>query len=131
MTIQSHFLTLSMKEQIFITIIVLTCFSILVILCLTCSFSYEILKEDYKQKKLYFFDKYREYIESCFYVQNFKSLQYEEIIKRMQTQIWLFHQSTQIYNFGSNFNQYDNEIIESFVFSGNGYESITKKKNDL
>ena len=128
MTIQSHFLTLSMKEQIFITIIVLTCFSILVILCLTCSFSYEILKEDYKQKKLYFFDKYREYIESCFYVQNFKSLQYEEIIKRMQTQIWLFHQSTQIYNFGSNFNQYDNEIIKSFVFSGNGYESITKKK---
>lgn len=128
MTLQSKFLTLSMKEQIFISIIVLTCFSILVILCLTCSFSYEILKEDYKQKQLYFYDKYREYIESCFYVQNFKSLQYEEIIKRMQTQIWIFHQSTQIYNFEYNFNQKDNQIIEDFIFSGHGYESITKKK---
>ena len=128
MTIQSQFLTLSMKEQIFITIIALTCFSIFVMLCLTCSFGYEILKEDYKQKKLYFFDKYREYIESCFYVQNFKSLQYEEIIKRMQTQIWIFHQSTQIYNFEFNFNQNDNQIIEYFMFSGYGFANITSKK---
>ena len=128
MTLQSKFLTLSMKEQIFITIIALTCFSVLVILCLTCSFSYEVLKEDYKQKKLYFYDKYREYIESCFYVQNFKSLQYEEIIKRMHTQIWIFHQSTLIYNFEFNFNQNDNEIIEYFKYPGSGYESITRKK---
>ena len=128
MTIQSQFLTLSMKEQIFITIIVLTFFSIFVMLCLTCSFGYEILKEDYKQKQLYFYDKYKEYIESCFYVQNFKILQYEEIIKRMQTQIWIFHQSTQIYNFEFNFNQNDNQIIEYFMFSGYGFANITSKK---
>ena len=126
MTLQSQFLTLSMKEQIFIIIIALTLLSVLVILCITCSFSYEILNEDYKQKKLYFYDKYKEYIESCFYVQNFKILQYEEILKRMQTQIWIYHQSTHIYNFQFNFNQNDNEIIENFIFIGN--EKITSKK---
>ena len=75
MSLQTSFLTLSIKEQICILIIFLTLFSIIVILCLCCSFSYEILKEDYKQKKLYFFDKYKDYIESCFYFQNFFLLQ--------------------------------------------------------
>ena len=121
-------MTLSIKEQIGITIVVLTIFSILVILCLTCSFSYEILKEDYKQKRLYFFDKYKQYIESCFYFQNFCLLQYEEILKRMQKQIWKFHQSVEIYNVESNFINDDTQVIENFIINSCGSESITKKK---
>ena len=46
--------TLSIKEQLWITILVLTIFSFLVILVLPGSFSYEILMEDYKRKKNFF-----------------------------------------------------------------------------
>ena len=125
MSLQTSFLTLSIKEQICILIIFLTLFSIIVILCLCCSFSYEILKEDYKQKKLYFLDKYKEYIESCLYFQNFCLLQYEEVIKRMQKQIWKFHQSSDIYQLQTNFFYNDLNIIEYFVMSG--YKNITKQ----
>jgi hypothetical protein len=54
-----------------------------VILCLPCSFSYEILREDYKKKKRFFYNEYKEYIEACFYYQGYNLLKYEEIIKRM------------------------------------------------
>ena len=59
MSIKSSFLTLSMREQIYLAIIFLTIFSISVILCIIGSLSYEILKADYNQKKLYFYDKYK------------------------------------------------------------------------
>ena len=78
------FLTLSIKDQICLTIIALNIFCLVVILAVFCSLIYEIFKEDYRQKKLYFYDKYKDYIESCFYFQNFCLLQYEEIVRRMQ-----------------------------------------------
>jgi len=87
MCFKSKFLTLPIKNQICITIITLNIFCLLVILTICGSLAYEILKEDFKQKKLYFYEKYKEYIESCFYFQNFCLLQYEEIIKRIQMQI--------------------------------------------
>jgi hypothetical protein len=125
MSLQTSFLTLSIKEQICILIIFLTLFSIIVILCLCCSFSYEILKEDYNQKKLYFYDTYKKYIESCFYFQNFCLLQYEEVIKRMQKQIWKFHQSSNIYQLQTNFYNNDFDIVEIFMMFL--HENITKK----
>ena len=54
MSVPSKFLTLAIKEQLWITILILTLFSALVILCLPGSFSYEILMEDYKRKKSFF-----------------------------------------------------------------------------
>ena len=54
MSLQSRFLVLSIKEQICLIIFILTIFSALVIICLPCSFGYEILREDYKQKKSIF-----------------------------------------------------------------------------
>ena len=125
MSLQTSFLTLSIKDQICILIIFLTLFSIIVILGLCCSFSYEILKEDYNQKKLYFYDTYKEYIESCFYFQNFHLLQYEEVIKRMQKQIWKFHQTSKIYQLQSNFYNYDFDVIE--IFTPYLHENFTKK----
>ena len=71
MNLKAKFLTLSMKEQICITIFALYLFCILVLLSICCSLAYEILKEDFNQKKLYFYDKYKQYFESCFYFQNF------------------------------------------------------------
>ena len=123
MSLQTSFLTLSIKDQIFILFIFLTLFSIIVILCLCCSFNYEILKEDYNQKKLYFYDKYKEYIESCLYFQNFCLLQYEEVIKRMQIQIWKFDQTSKIYQLQTNFFNKDYDIIEIFDMH---YENVTK-----
>ena len=105
MGLTSRFLTISIKEQICIVLICLNLFCILVILCICCSFTYEIIKEDYKGKKFYFYDKYKDYIESCFYFKNFCLLQYEEIIRRMQKQSWNYHQTIFYYNldkFGDN-----------------------------
>ena len=103
MNLKSCFLTLSMKEQLCITLIALNCFCILVILSICGSLAFEILKEDYRQKKLYFFEKYQNYIETCFHFQNFYLLQYEELIKRIQKQIWEHQQVSSIYNFEYNF----------------------------
>ena len=71
MNLKSCFLTLSMKEQLCITIISLTIFCIIVIISICGSLAYEFLKEDYRQKKLYFFEKYQDYIETCFFFSKF------------------------------------------------------------
>ena len=98
MSLSTRFLSLSMKEQICITIIALTIFCIGVILIVCCSLMYEILMNDYEQKKLYFYQRYKEYIQSSFYFQNFYLMQYEEIIHRIQKQIWRIQQATSIYH---------------------------------
>ena len=103
MSLKSRFLTLSIKEQIFITILVLTFFCLLALLGICCSLSYEFLKEDYRVKKSYFYNKYRKYIEISFYFQNFCLLKYEEIIRRMQKQSFEFYQSL---------NNYDSSLFE-------------------
>ena len=136
MNLRTKFLTLSIKDQICLTIIFLTLFSVLVILCLSCSFSYEILNKDYKQKKLYFFDKYKDYLESCFFFQNYYLLQYEEMIKRIQKQIWSYLQTTTIFNeqnLQNNFGNTDNSIIEIFSsdINGNQTKKVTSKNNDI
>ena len=87
MCYKSKFLTLPIKIQICISILALNLFCLLVILSICGSLAYEILKEDIKQKKLYFYEEYKKYIESCFYFHNFCLLQYEEIIKRIQNQM--------------------------------------------
>ena len=87
MCYKNKILTLPIKIQICIAIVALNLFCLLVILSICGSLAYEILIEDIKQKKLYFYEKYKEYIESCFYFQNFCLLQYEEIIKRIQNQM--------------------------------------------
>jgi hypothetical protein len=104
MYLKSKFLTLPIKIQICITILSLNVFCFLVILSICGSLAYEILKEDIKQKKLYFYEKYQEYIESCFYFQNFCLLQYEEIIKRIQTQIMQNYQVSLIFEYDYNIN---------------------------
>ena len=103
MSVPSSFLTLSIKEQLFITILLLTIFSVIVILCLPGSFSYEILMEDYKKKKKFFFREYREYIQACFYFQSFTMLKYEEIIKRMAKQMYKYSRKENIFNTTSDF----------------------------
>ena len=111
MNLKSCFFTLSMTEQLCITIISLTIFCIIVIISICGSLAYEFLKEDYRQKKLYFFEKYQDYIETCFFFQNFYLLQYEELIKRIQKQIWEYQQSSSIYKFNSNFMKKEKENI--------------------
>ena len=97
MSLATRFLNLSMKEQICLAIILLTLFCIGVILIVCCSLMYEILNKDYQQKKEYFYKRYKEYIESAFYFQNFYLMQYEEIIHRIQKQLWKMEQATTLY----------------------------------
>ena len=129
MSLKSRFLTLSIREQIYITIIGLHLFCILVILSICGSLAYQILKEDFKQKKLYFYDIYKDYIESCFYFQNFYLLQYEEIIKRMQKQLWKFHNSISIYESVSTINlDVDKKLLK---FDINSYFPINITEQNL
>ena len=111
MSLATCFLNLSMKEQICITIIALTLFCICVILIVCCSLIYEILNKDYDQKKLYFYKRYKEYIESSFYLQSFYMMQYEEIIHRIQKQLLRIQQSTIIYINNFPFQNYEDYII--------------------
>ena len=67
--------------------------------------AYEIIKEDIKQKKLYFYENYQEYIESCFYFQSFYLLQYEEIVKRIHKQIWEYEKSFKAYKTSVDYNK--------------------------
>ena len=118
MNLKIWFLTLSIKKQIYITIIILNIFCILVIITIFGSFTYEVLKKEYKQKKLYFYNKYEDYLESCFYFQNYYLLQYEEIIKKMQKQIWEHHKSFLKYSINSSF------ITSRYIIKNIEYEPI-------
>ena len=133
MDFKSTFLTLSMKEQICLAIIFLSIFSALVILLLCSSFCYEVLKEDYYLKKYYFYDKYKEIIEITFYFQNFCLLQYEEIIKRMQHQIYKFHRnSTTVYaNLIQNYDKSDNNELDLVPFYNTNNDKNISDNNDL
>ena len=128
MSLASRFLNLSMKEQICITIIALTLFCICVILIVCCSLIYEILDKDYEQKKLYFYKRYKEYIESVFYFQSFYLMQYEEIIHRMQKQTWRMEQSVSIYNNFQPLQNYSKYIINMTEESKYNFTELTLKK---
>ena len=125
MGVPSQFLTLSIKEQLFITILILTIFSVLVILCLPGSFSYEILMEDYKKKK-FFYNEYKEYIEACFYFQSFTILKYEEIIKRMAKQIYKYNRKDNVFNITSDFKDTYNKTypIQDLLYNDINDENI-------
>ena len=129
MSIKSGFLTLSMREQICLTIIFLSLFSILVILCIIGPLAYEILKQDYNQKKIFIYDRYKEYIESSFFLQNFNLLQYEEIMKRIQKQIWAFYEMSDLYNISLNYKE--QFLYEKVInFGSEKYEDLMKKNKD-
>ena len=128
MNLKIWFLTLSIKKQIYITIIILNIFCFLVIIAIFGSFAYEILKEEYKQKKLYFYNKYEDYLESCFYFQNYYFLQYEEIIKKMQKQIWEHHKSFIKFPINSNF--ISNYKIENIDYDPIKLINLTQKESN-
>ena len=123
MSVPSSFLTLSIKEQLWITILILTIFSFLVILVLPGSFSYEILMEDYKRKKKFFYNEYMEYIHACFYFHSFNILKYEELIKRMSKQIYKYSSRESIYESYSDFGD-NNTVEELFLKESNEKEKL-------
>ena len=129
MGVPSQFLTLSIKEQLFITILILTIFSVLVILCLPGSFSYEILMEDYKKKKRFFYNEYKEYIEACFYFQSFTILKYEEIIKRMAKQIYKYERKENVFDIISDFKDTYNKTypVQDLLYNDINDENILYK----
>jgi hypothetical protein len=128
MSLKSKFLTLSIKEQICLTIISLSFFCLLAVFCICVSLSYEFFKEDYKFKKLYFFNRYKDYIESSFYFQNICLLQYEDIIKYIQKLSYEHYQKLNYYNL-TNFENYTehvisyNDSIHKYIQSGTDREN--------
>ena len=131
MSLKSKFLTLPIKNQICIAIITLNIFCILAILSIFGSLAYQILKEDFKQKRLYFYVKYQEYIEGCFYFQNFCLLQYEELIKRIQIQMREVLQAAIIYNFKYDINQLFINKLKIIDFNQDySMEDLEQENND-
>ena len=127
MSLKSRFLTLSIKEQIFITIVALTSFCVLVILGICCTLIYEFFKDDYKTKKLYFYNKYKDYIESCFYLHNFLFLRYEEILRKLQKQAWKYHQTLRSFNGFTMFDNYSEVVIN---YNDSIHKNISKEKTN-
>ena len=127
MSLKSRFLTLSIKEQIFITIVALTSFCVLVILGICCTLIYEFFKDDYKTKKLYFYNKYKDYIESCFYLHNFLFLRYEEILRKLQKQAWKYHQTLRSFNRFTMFDNYSKVVIN---YNDSIHKNISKEKTN-
>jgi len=117
MSLKSKFLNLPIKNQICIAIIALNIFCILSILSIFGSLAYQILKEDFNQKRLYFYEKYKEYIESCFYYQNFCLLQYEELMKRIQLQIRELLEVGNIYNYTYSINMHIMDKFKTIEFN--------------
>ena len=128
MSLSTRFLNLSMKEQICISIIVLTLFCILVILIVCCSLIYEILNKDYENKKAYFYKKYKQYIESAFYFQSFHMMQYEEILHRIQKQIWKVQQSSNIYTSLKPLQNYSDYIINMTNRKSYNFTELNEKR---
>lgn len=132
MSLSSRFLNLSMKEQICITIILLTLFCILVILIVCCSLIYEILEKDYENKKNFFYNKYKKYMESVFYFQSFHMMQYEEILHRIQKQIWKTHDAYEIYSKLKPLQNYSDYIINLTnreLYDFNALDANNSKEN--
>ena len=131
MNLKSKFLSLPIKNQICIAIITLNIFCIISIMLIFGALAYQILKEDYKKKRLYFYVKYQEYIESCFYFQNFCLLQYEELIKRIQIQIREVLKAASIYNYKYNINNNILNKIKVIDFNQNfSIEDLEQENND-
>ena len=131
MNFKSNFLTLSMREQICIVIIILSFLSFFVILCLSCSFCYEVLIQDYMQKKIYFYERYKELIESSFFFQNFCVLQYVEIIKRMQMELFRYHHNS-TYTYLNMNNNFATHIEESLpFFNTNAHKNISENNEKI
>ena len=126
MSLKSRFLSLSMKEQICIAIIFLHLFCLGAILAICCSFAYQILMENYKQKKLYFFNKYKEYLHAGYYFHNYCLLGYEELLRRFQKQAWKFHQVLNIYNDYNLFDNYSNSVV---FYKDEEHKNIISKKD--
>ena len=127
MSLQTKFLTLSMKVQILITIIALTFFCIFTILGIYCTLFYECLKVDYKAKKSYFYNKYKDYIESCFYLHNFLFLRYEEILRKLQKQAWKYHQTLRSFNRFTMFDNYSKVVIN---YNDSIHKNISKENTN-
>ena len=130
MSLKSKFLTLPIKNQICIAIIVLNLFCILVIVSIFGSLAYQILKEDFKQKRLYFYEKYKEYIEACFYLQNFYLLQYHELINRIQLQMREILQAVSIYDYTSNINMHIENKFKLIEFDQDPIDDLEQGNND-
>ena len=110
MSLKSKFLTLPMKKQICLTIIVLSLFCLFIIISLCCSLGYEFLKKDSREKAIIYYEKYKDYIESCFYYQSFCLLQYEEVIRRMQRQATVYHQTLNLAEVIQPFDNYSEAV---------------------
>ena len=136
MSVKSKFLTLSMRQLISLTIILLSIFSFIVVLSISGPLIYETLKADYKLKKLYFHKKFKEFFETCFFFHNFNLLKYEEIIKRIQKQIWVFNGAGTTYRtiFSSEIFIKDlssNPVINYFEYNKHDAESNNDTNENL
>ena len=89
------------------------------------------IKRRFQTKRLYFYVKYQEYIESCFYLQNFYLLQYEELVKRIQLQIRELLLVATIYKYKYNINIHITNRIKIIEFNQDyPIDELEQENND-
>ena len=90
MNIKKKFLTLSIKHQITLVIILISCLCLLSILGLFSLYSNIIINIQSRKRKEYYFKKYKEIIDSKVRFQTFLLYQYEQLIKGFNSQIYYY-----------------------------------------
>ena len=111
MNIKKKFLTLSIRHQIIIVVIIISIFCLLSILALFSLYTNIIVSIQSRKRKEYYFQKYKEIIDSEIRFQSFLLYQYEQIIKGFNSQI--YHYSSKIDLSEPSFS-YQNNLIKYY-----------------
>ena len=94
MNIKKTFLTVSITHQILIVILSISFLCLFTILCLFTLYSNIIVNINVRNRREYYFNKYKEIIVSEIRFQTFLLYQYEQIIKGFNNQIYYFDKSS-------------------------------------
>ena len=90
MNIKRSFLTLSIKHQITLVIILISSLCLLSILGLFSLYSNIIINIQSRKRKEYYFKRYKEVIDSKIRFQTFLLYQYEQLVKGFNSQIYYY-----------------------------------------
>ena len=114
MGVKKTFLTLSIRHQITIYIIVTSITCLLSLLTLFSIYSQIILKMQSRKRNEYYFEKYKEIIDAEVKFQSFILYLYEQIIKVFNSQLYYYNSNNDIVDLLSD--QFQNEYVQYYDY---------------
>ena len=114
MGVKKTFLTLSIRHQITIYIIVTSITCLLSLLTLFSIYSQIILNMQSRKRNEYYFEKYKEIIDAEVKFQSFILYLYEQIIKVFNSQLYYYNSNNDIVDILSD--QFQNEYVQYYDY---------------